>query len=139
MPETELTKLRRARARAHKGLKLAEAQVAVYQAKIMDVEARIQAIAPELDLPPRHRQPNRIFARGEIPRLALDILRREGGPLSVAVIAVRALARKGIKLPGPGTRKETRKLLRTALAAYGRKGIVRTVGTGNETRRELVR
>jgi hypothetical protein len=32
--------------------------VAGYQTKLADLEARIQAIAPELQLPARHRSPN---------------------------------------------------------------------------------
>ena len=99
MPDTELTKLRRARSRAHLKLKQAEAIVAGYQAKLADLEARIRAIAPELDLPVRFRKPNGIFARGELPRLALQIMREEGKPLPVAVIARRMLAARGVTLP----------------------------------------
>jgi hypothetical protein len=88
--DCELTKLRRARSRAHLALKQAEALVAGYQAKLADLEARIQAIAPDLQLPVRFREKHSIFARGELPRLALGIMREEGKPLPVAVIALQA-------------------------------------------------
>ncbi len=52
--------------RAHLALKQAEAQVAAYQAKLADIEARIQSIAPDLQLPVRFRERNSIFARGEL-------------------------------------------------------------------------
>jgi hypothetical protein len=52
-------------------------------------------LAPELELPPRFRKPNPVFARGELPRLALAILREAGEPLPIAAIAVRALKAKG--------------------------------------------
>jgi len=41
-------------------------------------EARIQAIAPDLQLPARLRKPNPIFARGELRRLTIDMLREAG-------------------------------------------------------------
>ena len=76
MPESELTKLRRARIRCHTAMKQTEALLASYQAKLADLEARIHAIAPELKLQGRFRKPNPIFARGELPRMALAALRQ---------------------------------------------------------------
>ena len=58
-------------------------------------EAAIQRIAPELNLPPRRYRPNPYFKRGELPRLALDIMREAGEPLATRTIAARALAAKG--------------------------------------------
>jgi hypothetical protein len=42
---------------------------------LRDTEARILELAPELNLRMRRYLPNPIFARGELPRLALDIMR----------------------------------------------------------------
>ena len=137
MPETELTKLRRARSRCHLQLKNSEALVAGYQAKLVDLEARIRAIAPELDLPRRFRNPNPIFARGEMTRVALTVLREAGEPLPIRVIAVRALALKGIDLPGPTLRHAIRKRLRMALIALDKRGVTMCVGSGKDTRRTL--
>jgi len=138
MPESELTKLRRARSRAHFGLKQAEELAAGYRAKLADLEARIQAIAPDLQLPVRFRKPNPWFARGELPRVVMDVLREAGEPLAVGVIAVRALARKGCDLPGPTLRKQVRGKVRECLGKLERRGVVRTVGSGRGTKRGLV-
>jgi hypothetical protein len=78
MPDSDLTKLRRARSRCHLKLKQTEARVAAYQAKLADLETRIHEITPALQLPARQRTPSPIFARGELPRLALGIMREEG-------------------------------------------------------------
>ena len=43
--------------------------------------------------------PTRTFARGELPRVALAILREAGEPLPIRVIAARALARKDCSAP----------------------------------------
>jgi hypothetical protein len=137
MPDSELTKLRRARSRAHKCLKLAEAQVTAYQAKVADIEARIQAISPELKLPVRYRAPNPHFAKGELTRLVLDILRVEDAALPVGVVAVLALKRKGVMLPGPTLRKDVRRRLRGIFVTLGKRGMTVKVSRGNATRRGL--
>jgi hypothetical protein len=73
--DSDLTKLRRARSRAHFALKQAETLAQGYRDQLADLEARIQAIAPDLQLQPRLRKPNPIFVRGELRRLAIDMLR----------------------------------------------------------------
>jgi hypothetical protein len=102
MPETEITKLRRARIRCHKSLKQTEALLAGYQAKLTGIEAAIYAIAPELDLPLRFRKPNPIFARGEFSRFILDVLREAERPLTMREVAARMLERKGVVVLEPG-------------------------------------
>ena len=57
MKDSDLTKLRRARTRCHKALKQAEELAAGYRTKLADLEARIQAIAPDLKLPARFHDP----------------------------------------------------------------------------------
>ncbi len=58
MANPELANLRRVRSRCHGKLKQAEAVIAVFQAKLADLEARIRTLAPELDLPVRFCQSN---------------------------------------------------------------------------------
>ena len=138
MPDSPVTILRRKRARIHRQLDRYERMVTIYQAKLVTVEAGILALAPELDLPRRHRNPNPVFARGELIRLALTILREAGEPLPVRVIAVRALATKGITLPDKRAMKLTRLRLQQAFVKLGRRGVVRSVGDGRERMRELI-
>ena len=100
-------------------------------------EAEIKAIAPELDLPHRRRELNPDFARGELPRIAMDILRMAAGPMAVRDIATKALARKGITLPDRRTMKRTRLALQKVFAIWAKRGVVIGVGTGNGRKRVL--
>ena len=137
MPNSPVTTLRRKRSRIHFQLAKHERMVALYREKLATIEAAIHEISPELDLPVRHRKPNPVFARGELPRLALTILREAGEPLAIREIAVRALARKGIALPGPTMRKDARRRLRMVFSLLNHRGVTRVVGEGNEAKREL--
>jgi hypothetical protein len=72
-----------------------EPMVADYHAKLATVEAAILAIDPQLWLPPRRYKPNPVFARQELPRLVMGILRDAKEPLAVRDIARLTLAAKG--------------------------------------------
>ncbi len=135
--DSELTKLRRARARVHRQLDKLETLLAGYHAKLADLNARIQVLAPELNLPPRRYKPNPHFARNELPRLALSIMREANGPLSTKEVCLRALAAKGVTLPDIRTLRLTRKRLAQTFADWGKRGIVEKVGAGKEGRRTL--
>src|SRR5579872_2646062 len=115
MATTKLAKLRVQRANIHQALARLEPQVAAFQAKLTAVEAGIQEIAPELDLPRRWRRRNPVFRYGELTRIALGVLRVAEGPLTIDAIAVRALAAKGITLPERVLRRRTCHDLRAAL------------------------
>ncbi len=82
-------------------------------------------------LQPRRYAPNPYFARGELPRLVLDIMRETKGLIGARAIAVEALARKGYPLLGPGTLRRTRVRLLHALARWQARGLVVSVGSGN--------
>jgi hypothetical protein len=137
MPDTVLANLRRARVRVHGQLNKLEPMVEGYRAKLADIEARIQAIAPDLFIQPRRYKPNPIFARGELTRFALAVLREAGEPLPIRTIAVRVLAMKGVALPDPTVRKRTRSKLRCAFIALDRRGVTVRIGEGNESQRGL--
>lgn len=68
----------------------------------------------------------------------LDVLRAVGEPLPVREIAVRALARKGVTLPGPTLRKYVRGKVRAALIGMDNRGVTRKAGSGNGARRGLM-
>ena len=75
--------------------------------------------------------------RGELPRVALAILREAGEPLPIRVIAARALARKDCHAPTRRIFKMTRVRLQQLFGRLERKGITYSVGTGSGTRRGL--
>ena len=133
----ELANLRRARSRCHFRLKQAEDLAQSYRDKLADLESRIRAIAPELELPVRFRRPNPVFARTELTRLALAILREAGEPLPIAAVAVRALRAKGVTWPDPVLRRRTRTKLRAAFGKLRARGVLVAVGSGNGTKHRL--
>jgi hypothetical protein len=137
MPDTELANLRRARVRVHAQLNKLEPMVEGYRAKLAVLEARIQAIAPDLFIQPRRYKPNPIFARGELTRFALAVLREAGEPLPIRTIAARVLAMKGVALAEPAVRRRTRAKLRNAFIALDKRGVTVRIGDGNESRRAL--
>ena len=138
MKDTDLTKLRRARTRCHLALKQAETLAQGYRDKLADLEARIHAIAPDLKLPPRFHKPNPYFARGELRRLAIDMLREAGKPLAIRDMALGALRAKGVRFPDRRTMRQTRNKLRETFGKLQARGVAQTVGTGKATRRALV-
>lgn len=107
--------------------------------RLAETEAAIQVIAPELNLPPRRYAPSPYFARGELPRIVMDILRTADSPLATREIAVKALARKGVPLPDRRAMKLTRLRVAQLFVEWQRRGVVQSVGEGRETRRELIR
>lgn len=137
MRDPDLTKLRRKRSRVHQALDRLEPMVADYRAKLAELEAAIQALAPELQLHPRRYKPNPVFARDELPRLALAVMRDADVPLPTRVIAARALALKGILLPDPHVMDLTRLRLQQTFVKWTRRGLIVTVGKGNARRRRL--
>jgi hypothetical protein len=139
MADSTLASLRKKRIRIHRQLDKLEPMLAAYHFKPAHVEAQIQALAPELPLPARHRiyQPNPYFMRGELPRVALAILREVGDPPPIRVIAARALALKDCHVPTRRIFKMTRVRLQQLFGRLEKKGLTYSVGTGSATRRGL--
>ena len=69
MADFTLASLRAKRRRIHANLRKLETLLAGYHAKLAEVNAAIQAIDPQLWMPPRTYQCNAILARGETPRV----------------------------------------------------------------------
>jgi repressor of nif and glnA expression len=80
-----------------------------------------------------------VFKRQELPRLVMSILREAREPLAVRDIARLALAAKGIRYPEPSIMKRTRVRLQQYLGKLDQRGVTRKVGSGNRTRRVLMR
>ena len=92
---------------------------------------------PQLWLPPRRYKPNPHFARNELPRIAMAVLREAAEPLATKVVALRALATKGVMTPDRRTMKVTRTRLLQFLSKLDKRGITQKVGSGNRTKRIL--
>lgn len=124
-------------------MRQAEERAQGYRDKLAGLAARIQAIAPDLRLPPRLRKANPVFARGEPRGLAPGMLREGGKPLAVRDMAVAAFRTKGVRFPdrrttNRRTTKQTRVRLRGIFARLQDRGVGRTVGTGKATRRASI-
>ena len=132
-----MANLRRKRVYIHKQLNRYEPLVERLRASLAETEAAIQAVAPDFNFPPRHRRPNPHFKRGELPRVIREIMWETEGPVAIRVIALAALARKGIMTPGPGTMRYMRTKVRAIIGNWQRKGKARTVGRDRGTLRAL--
>lgn len=137
MADTPLGKLYRARLRAQRQIAKLEPQLDGYRTHLAEVEAKIIKLDGLLFLPP-HRRANPFFKPGELPRIAMEILRKESAPVPVRCLAARALAMKGCKHPTPGVMRQTRRTLTTALTAWGKRGITVRVGEWNASRHRLI-
>ena len=135
---TNLGTLRRRRLYIHRQLDRYEPLVERLRANLADCNAAIQAMCPDLGLPPRRYKPNPHFARGELPRLTLAILRDAGRPLSTREIVLRALEHKGVIYPDRRSLKLTRLRVQQAFARFNERGITQNVGSGRAGKRELV-
>ena len=136
MPDTALGKLYRARLRAQRQIAKLEPQLDGYRAHLAEVEAKIIKLDGLLFLPPRRRA-NPYFKPGELPRIALKLMKEANGSVSVRYLAGRALALKGCPYPTPGVMKQTRRNLSSMLTRWGKRGLVVKSGTWNAARHRL--
>ncbi len=137
--EPELLRLRAKRRHIHRQLDRYQPLVARLVASLAETEAAIHVVEPQLFLHPRRFKPNPYgFVRGEVPRLALAMLRNAGRPLAVADIAVRLLAAKGITHPDWRATKRTREQVQQSFARLRRRGVIRNIGDGPRALRQLV-
>ena len=138
MPQnTELANLKRCRIYTHKQIDKLQPHLDRLNARLAEVEVRIQEIAPELRLSPRRYKRNPIFARGEFTRMVLEVLREANGPMSMRAIAMQMLARKGHTMPDRETRERTFYRASTTLSVLHGRGTVKKRGTWNKFTWEL--
>jgi hypothetical protein len=138
MDSRTLANLRRKRLYIHKQLDRLEPAVARLRESLAEANSAIQASLTGTEPPATSAQAqSKLLARGTAPAARREIMREAGEPLAVLDIAVKALARKGVALPGPGTMKRTRTRVQQIFADWGKAGKVRTVGRKRNTRRVL--
>ena len=109
-----------------------------YRTKLADFEARNQAIAPDLKPPPRFHRPKPYFIRGDLRRLAIDMLREAERQPAIKYMAVAVLKAKGVRFPKRRTMRIIQTRLRDTFAKPEARGRATTVGTGTLTKRALV-
>ena len=120
MKNRRLERLRHARVVCNKTIAKLESQLAYQRSRRDVIEAEIQAIAPDLQLPASRRKLNTLVARGELPRMALTVLREAGVLLAESVNARRVLQANGIDLPLIWQQRMTRARFRVFFCMAGR-------------------
>jgi hypothetical protein len=77
-----------------------EKKVATWRARLANIDEAIKIFSPDTDpeaIPPKRTyRRSRYFARGELARLCLDILRTANGPLTTAEIVASVIKAKGL-------------------------------------------
>jgi hypothetical protein len=136
MVATTLAKLYAARLRAQRQIAKLEPQLIGYRAHLAEIEAKIIKRDGLLFLP-HHRRFNPYFKHGELPRIALQLMREADGYVTVRWLAAHALAMKGCPYPTPGVMKQTRRRLSSMLTTWNKRGITVKVGTWNASRHRL--
>ena len=122
MTATGLVNLRRQQRVTLRRIEKMQSVLTEYQAKLAAIEAKLAVLAPELPLEIKRRKRNLIFRPGELPRLAMKVLREACAPIPTRLIAIRCLAAKGLTYPGPGTMKRTRLTLAQIFLGWERRG-----------------
>lgn len=101
-----------------------------YAKRLETIEQALFALDLQLDLTPPVRNANPHFARNEVKRLAMDVLRETDGPLGVSELVLRVLAAKGHAMPPRALRAFAHHRLTAVLSGHRKRGIVESVAEG---------
>lgn len=120
-----------------------EQQLAQYRADLTHIDAALRLFGSQIDpesiRPKRRYRRTRYFARNELSRLCLDVLREAEGELILTdEIAGRVMARKGFDATDPALRAVIRDQVGSALKALRRRGAAESIGRGRGARWKLL-
>jgi hypothetical protein len=118
------------------------AQLDQYRADLTHIDGTLRVLAADLDLetirPKRQYRRNRYFARNELSRLCLGVLRTAAGkPLSTDDIASRVIATKGFDATDGVLRAATRDQVGSIVKRLHRRGEIESIGRGRAMRWKL--
>jgi hypothetical protein len=143
MPDTfAILALRRKRARLAGEIEAAECRLVGLRLSLAQIDAVIRifepASNPELIAAIRPAGACGLFFRhGQQTRLALDALRKAGGPMRARSVAEYAMTAKGLPVDAGEVRAKITEQVRTALGRLEKRGMVRRVVVAPETWWEL--
>lgn len=137
MPDSDLGRLYHARLRAQRRITKLQPELEGYRTKLAEIEAKIIKRDGLLFLP-HHRRFNPYFKHGELPRIALQLMREADSYVTVRWPAGRALAMKGCPYQTPGVMKQARRRQSSMLTTWNKRGVAVKVGTWNASRQRLV-
>jgi hypothetical protein len=117
-------------------------QLDQYRADLTHIDGALRVLASDLDpetiRPKRIYRRNRYFARNELSRLCLGVLRAASGkPLSTDEIAGRVIAAKGFDNRDAILRTAVRDQVGSIVKRLRRNGAIENIGAGRGTRWRL--
>jgi hypothetical protein len=119
-------------------------QLDQYRADLTHIDGTLRVLASDLDpetiRPKRAYRRNRYFARNELSRLCLNVLRTAAGELlSIDDIAGRVIATKGFDLAESILRVAIRGQIGSIVKRLHRQAAIENVGAGRASRWKLTR
>jgi hypothetical protein len=111
-----------------------EKKVKRMRANLAHIDATIRVFAPDINpdsIPPKRRyRRSRYFAKGELSRRCLDMLRVAAGtPIAAPAIAKAAMADKGMNADEDAQLKAVTEMVLLSLGRLRRRGVVTKTGT----------
>jgi hypothetical protein len=127
--------LRRKRAEIGGYIRDLELQIEHQRAALAHIDATMRLFSPGADpeaIPPKRTyRRTRYFARGELSRLCLNVLRKaEGRPITAVEVAEAAISEKGL----PVKARAVTEMFLAALRQHCRRGTVAKHGTSRNAR-----
>ncbi len=120
-----------------------EKKIKRLRANLAHVDATIRLFAPGLDpdaiLPKRTYQRTRYFAKGELSRRCLDVLRDTEGPLTTAEIAAAVMADKGPLASDPALIAAVAERVQGLLRNLSKRGAVIKTGISRDAQWALAK
>ena len=117
-------------------------QLDQHRADLTHIDGVLRVLAADLDpetiRPKRAYRRNRYFARNELSRLCLGVLRTAAEPMSTDEIAGRVIATKGFDAGDTILRAAIRDQIGDIVKRLHRRGEVESIGRGRATRWKLV-
>ena len=117
-------------------------QLDQHRADLTHIDAAIRVLASDLDpamiKPKRFYRRNRYFARNELSRLCLSVLRATAGePVSVDDIAGQVIAAKGFDAANAILRAAIRQQIGSIMKRLHRVGAIENIGAGRASKWKL--
>jgi hypothetical protein len=116
-----------------------EKKVKRMRANLAHIDATIRVFAPDINpdsIPPKRRyRRSRYFAKGELSRRCLDMLRVAAGtPIAAPAIAKAAMADKGMNADEDAQLKAVTEMVLLSLGRLRRRGVVTKTGTSRDAK-----
>jgi hypothetical protein len=118
-------------------------RVATMRANLANIDAAIRLLSPGTDpdaIPPKRTyRRTKYFARNEIARLALGIVREAPGPLAAKEIALMMMRAKGLPLGDDALCATVTDMLLVALRSLAKRGTISKTGVSRNAQWEIAK